>query len=75
MRTDTSGLQFILGDHLGSASVMADPSGTLLSSQGYMPWGISSMNGIWYVDTDRRVLGNFRGAVAERKLYLPVILR
>jgi RHS repeat-associated protein len=39
MRTEAGGLQYMLGDHLGSTSVMAEASGALLSSQGYMPWG------------------------------------
>jgi hypothetical protein len=46
MRTQTGGLQFILGDHLDSASVMADSSGTLLTWQGYMPWGQTRFGGV-----------------------------
>lgn len=46
MRTEAGGLQFILGDHLGSTSVMSDPSGALLNSQGYKPWGETRFGGV-----------------------------
>ena len=57
MRTDAGGLQFILGDHLGSSSVIADPSGALLSSQGYMPWG---ENRFGSVGTEYQYTGQYR---------------
>ncbi len=59
MRTDAGGLQFILGDHLGSTSVMADPSGSLLSSQGYMPWGETRFGS---VGTEYQYTGQYRQA-------------
>jgi RHS repeat-associated protein len=37
--TGTEGVQFLLGDHLGSTSVTADGSGGSVVRQGYTPWG------------------------------------
>jgi hypothetical protein len=59
MRTDASGLQFILGDHLGSSSLMADPSGSLVSSQGYMPWGETRFGS---AGTEYQYTGQYRQA-------------
>ena len=59
MCTETGGSQFILGDNLGSASVIADASGTLLSSQGYMPWGETRFGG---VGTEYQYTGQYRQA-------------
>jgi hypothetical protein len=37
--TGTEGVQFLLGDHLGSTSVTTDGSGGSVVRQGYTPWG------------------------------------
>lgn len=57
MHTDAVGVQFILGDHLGSTSVLADASGVLLSSQGYMPWGETRFGS---VGTEYQFTGQYR---------------
>jgi RHS repeat-associated protein len=38
--TGTEGVQFLLGDHLGSTSVTTDGSGGSVVRQGYTPWGV-----------------------------------
>ena len=39
MQRGGEGVKYLLGDHLGSASVVLNADGTQLGSQGYMPWG------------------------------------
>jgi len=39
MREDGGDPMWLLGDHLGSTSVVANYDGSLYSRQGYMPWG------------------------------------
>ncbi len=39
MRTGTADPQWLLGDHLGSTSVVANYDGTLYAGQGYKAWG------------------------------------
>jgi RHS repeat-associated protein len=39
MQRGSSGVKFILGDHLGSASVVLNADGTQRGVQGYKPWG------------------------------------
>jgi RHS repeat-associated protein len=39
MQRGTEGVKYLLGDHLGSASVALNADGTALGSQGYLPWG------------------------------------
>jgi RHS repeat-associated protein len=39
MRLENASPVWLLGDHLSSTSVAANPDGSLLSRQGYLPWG------------------------------------
>jgi RHS repeat-associated protein len=39
IRTGSASPVWLLGDHLGSTSVAANTDGSLLSRQGYLPWG------------------------------------
>jgi RHS repeat-associated protein len=39
MQRGEEGTKYLLGDHLGSASVVLNTDGTALGSQGYLPWG------------------------------------
>jgi RHS repeat-associated protein len=39
MQRGTEGVKYLLGDHLGSASVALNADGTQLGAQGYRPWG------------------------------------
>jgi RHS repeat-associated protein len=39
VRLENASPVWLLGDHLGSTSVAANPDGSLLSRQGYLPWG------------------------------------
>ena len=39
VRVGSAAPVWLLGDHLGSTSVAANPDGSLLSRQGYLPWG------------------------------------
>ena len=39
IRTGSAAPVWLLGDHLGSTSVAANTDGSLLSRQGYLPWG------------------------------------
>jgi RHS repeat-associated protein len=39
MQRGGEGTKYLLGDHLGSASVVLNADGTALGSQGYLPWG------------------------------------
>jgi len=39
MRTGSDAPKYLLGDHLGSASVMVNADGSGLQTQGYYPWG------------------------------------
>ncbi len=37
--SDTSGMKYLLTDHLGSVDVVTDASGAVLSQQRYLPFG------------------------------------
>ena len=39
IRTGSASPVWLFGDHLGSTSVAANTDGSLLSRQGYLPWG------------------------------------
>jgi RHS repeat-associated protein len=39
MQRGEEGTKYLLGDHLGSASVVLNADGTALGAQGYLPWG------------------------------------
>jgi RHS repeat-associated protein len=39
MQRGGEGTKYLLGDHLGSASVVLNADGTALGAQGYLPWG------------------------------------
>jgi RHS repeat-associated protein len=39
MQRGSDGVKYLLGDHLGSASVALNADGTPLGAQGYRPWG------------------------------------
>ena len=39
MRTGSSTLNYLLGDHLGSTAITADASGNKVAEMRYMPWG------------------------------------
>jgi len=39
MREGSSSVYYLLGDHLGSTSVVTDPGGAILSATRYDPWG------------------------------------
>jgi RHS repeat-associated protein len=39
MQRGNEGTKYLLGDHLGSASVVLNADGTALGAQGYLPWG------------------------------------
>jgi RHS repeat-associated protein len=39
MQRGSDGVKYLLGDHLGSASVALNADGTLYGTQGYKPWG------------------------------------
>ncbi|HOD06095.1 MAG TPA: RHS repeat-associated core domain-containing protein, partial [Anaerolineaceae bacterium] len=54
-------LSYLLGDHLGSASVVADIDGGLLSETMYKPWGETRYSGGAVMPTDRL----YTGQIAE----------
>ena len=54
-------LSYLLGDHLGSASVVTDVDGGLLSETMYKPWGEMRYSGGAVIPTDRL----YTGQIAE----------
>jgi RHS repeat-associated protein len=58
MQRGSSGVKFILGDHLGSASVVLNADGTFSGAQGYYPWGeINFTEGT--IDTEYTFTGQY----------------
>jgi RHS repeat-associated protein len=57
----TTGLQWLLGDHLGSTSVVTDANGTLITRTLYKPWGeVRSQTGT--LPTDYTFTGQYSHA-------------
>ncbi len=57
MRTGSDAPKYLLGDHLGSTSVMVNADGSGLQTQGYMPWGETRFGG---VATEYQYTGQYR---------------
>ncbi len=63
MRTGTAEAKWLLGDHLGSTSVVANYAGTLYAGQGYKAWGEQRYStGITPLPTTFRYTGQRKSA-------------